>query len=106
MPFNGFDHEKMLSSPFFIGLAGAVVALKGCPGKSWGERVFNAGCGALLAGFLSAAIAEWLGLKTPEMRSAVAFVVGLFGMNLVAAANAWIGEIKLSDVIPWLKKKD
>lgn len=103
MPVN-FDPEKVLASPFLIGLAGAVVALKGAPGKSWGERLFNAGCGALLAGFLSAAIAEWLGLTTSEARSAVAFVVGLFGMNLVASANAWISEAKLSDVIPWLRK--
>ena len=104
MPFTNFDPDKLLSSPFFVGLAGAVVALKGCPGKSWGERVFNAGCGALLAGFLSAAIAEWLGLRTSETRSAVAFVVGLFGMNLVASVNVWLSETKLSDVIPWFKK--
>lgn len=98
------DPDKILSSPFAVGLAGAVVALKGCPGKSWSERVFNAGCGALLAGFVSAAIAEWLGLRTSETRSAVAFVVGLFGMNLVASINVWLSEAKLSDVLPWLKK--
>lgn len=98
------DHEKVLASPFLIGLAGAVVALKGAPGKTWFERVFNAGCGALLAGFLSAAIGEWLGLRTTETRSAVAFVVGLFGMNLVAAVNVWLSETKLADVLPWLKK--
>ena len=99
-----FDFDNALSSPFVVGLAGAVVALKGCPGRSWGERIFNAGCGALLAGFLSAAIAEWLGLRTSETRSAVAFAVGLFGMNLVASVNAWLIDAKLSDVIPWIKK--
>lgn len=98
------DPDKIFSSPFFVGLAGAVVALKGCPGKSWGERVFNAGCGALLAGFLSAAIAEWLGFRTSETRSAVAFVTGLFGMNLVASVNVWLSETKLADMIPWIKK--
>lgn len=98
------DPSKVLSSPFFVGLAGAIVALKGAPGKSWFERVFNAGCGALLAGFLSAAIAEWLGLRTNETRSAVAFVVGLFGMNLVASINAWMREAKLSDVVPWMRR--
>ena len=98
------DPSKVVSSPFVVGLAGAIVALKGAPGKSWGERCFNAGCGALLAGFLSAAIAEWLGLRTPETKSAVAFVVGLFGMNLVASINSWLSEAKLSDVIPWIRK--
>ena len=98
------DPDKLSSSPFVIGLAGAVVALKGAPGKSWGERIFNASCGALLAGFLSAAIAEWLGLRTNETKSAVAFVVGLFGMNMVASVNVWLSEAKLSDVIPWIRK--
>lgn len=102
-PFN-LDLDKILSSPFAVGLCGAVVALKGCPGKSWAERGFNATCGALLAGFLSAAIAEWLGLRTPETKSAVAFVVGLFGMNLVASVNFWLSEAKLSDVLPWMRK--
>lgn len=104
MRMNELDTDKILASPFVVGLFGAVVALKGCPGRSWIERVFNAGCGALLAGFLSAALAEWLGLRTPETRSAVAFIVGLFGMNLVASANAWLLEAKLSDVLPWIKK--
>lgn len=104
MPFSNFDPDKLLSSPFVIGAAGAIVALKGAPGKSWLERIFNAGCGALLAGFLSAAIAEWLGLRTPEMRSAIAFVVGLFGMNLVASCNVWLTETKFTDLLPWLRK--
>lgn len=93
-----------MSSPFVIGFAGAVVALKGAPGKTWGERIFNAGCGAALAGFLSAAIAEWLGLRTPEMKLAFAFVVGLFGMNMVHAINIWLRDLKLADVLPWIKR--
>ena len=98
------DTDRIFTSPFFVGLAGAVVALKGCPGKSWGERIVNAGCGALLAGFLSVAIAEWMGLRTAETRSAVAFAVGLFGMNLVASINVWLSEAKIGDFIPWLRK--
>lgn len=104
MNWTNIDFEKVLLSPFVVGLAGAVVALKGCPGNTWAERLFNASCGALLAGFVSAAIAEWLGLKTPEMRSAIAFMTGLFGMNLVASINIVLHEIKLSDVLPWFKR--
>lgn len=106
MPFDSIDSEKIISSPFVVGLAGGVVALKGAPGKTWLERVFNAGCGALLAGFLSEAAAEWLGLKTPQMQSAIAFLIGLFGMSMVASANTWLSRVALSDVIPWLGKKD
>jgi hypothetical protein len=30
----------------------------------------------------------------------------LFGMNFVAAAVAWIKEMKLSDVLPWARRKE
>ena len=101
-----FDFDKLLSSPFVVGAAGAFVALKGCPGKTWLERAFNLCCGMLIAGFLSSSLAAWLGLKTVETQLSVAFLTGLFGMNVVAAANVWISETKLADVIPWLRKKE
>lgn len=104
MPLSGFDPEKIMASPFLIGFAGAVVALRGAPGKTWLERVINATCGALMAGFMTAAIAEFFGLRTAEMQSAIAFCIGLFGMNLTAAVNDWIREAKLADVVPWIKK--
>ena len=101
-----FDFDKLLSSPFVVGAAGAFVALKGAPGKTWFERLFNLSCGVLVAGFLSSALAEWLGLKTVETQLAVAFLTGLFGMNVVAAGHVFISEIKLADVLPFFKKKD
>lgn len=99
------DTEKLLASPFVIGLAGAVVALKGAPGKTWGERLINAGAGTLLAGFMTPAVASFFGLHTPQMLSGIAFMLGLFGMNITSAINEWIREAKLSDVLPWTRKE-
>ena len=98
------DYDKVWTSPFVIGLAGAVVALKGAPGKTWLERLVNAGMGTLMAGFLTPGVTEFFSLPSPAMHAAAAFAIGLFGMNLVAAANSWIREAKLSDVLPWAKK--
>lgn len=98
------DADKILANPFTIGLAGAVVALKGAPGKTWAERLINAGAGTLLAGFLTPAVAAFFGLQTPPMQSGIAFMLGLFGMNLTSAINDWIRSAKLSDVLPWVRR--
>lgn len=103
MPLN-IDPEKILSSPFVIGLAGAIVALKGAPGKTWRERLINAGAGMLTAGFMTPGVAEFFALNTPAMHAAAAFAIGLFAMNFIAAASNWIRESKLSDVLPWARK--
>ena len=34
MRMNELDTDKILASPFVVGLFGAVVALKGCPGRA------------------------------------------------------------------------
>ena len=76
--------EAITKSPFFVGLLGSFVALRGAPGATWKERAFNLTSGTLLAGYLSPAIIEYFHLQTPAMQSAAAFVVGLFGLNLTA----------------------
>jgi hypothetical protein len=88
-----------LKSPFVPGALGALVALKGAPGASWGERIINVGCGALIAGFVAPAAAEWFGLASPEMRSAIAFMLGLFGMSLVAAITESIRSGTLTELL-------
>jgi len=98
------DTAAVTKSPFFIGLLGAMVALRGVPGASWKSRAFNALSGSLISGFTSPAIAEFFGLNTPTMESAAAFVVGLLGLNITAAVVGWISEMRLSDVLPFLRK--
>lgn len=100
------DPEKIVRSPFVIGALGSLVALRGAPGESWPTRVLNVLSGALFAGFVSPGLAEWFSLASPAMQGAMAFASGLFGMNFVATAVAWIKEMKLADVLPWARRKE
>ena len=102
------DQEKLteaVQSPFFVGLLGGIVALRGVPGSSWKERGFNVLSATLVAGFLSPAIAEFFGFSTPAMESACAFAVGLFGLNITAAIVGYINTADIGSLLPWGKKK-
>lgn len=96
--------ESIAKSPFFIGALGALVGLRGVPGSSWGERAINAASGALLSGFTSPFIANYFGLHGDGALSFAAFVVGLFGLNFVAAFQTWLKGADFADLLPWSKK--
>lgn len=93
-----------IQSPFFIGLLGGIVALRGVPGQSWKERLFNVFSATLIAGFVSPAISEFFDLASPAMESACAFAVGLFGLNVTAAVVGYINGMDLGALLPWGKK--
>lgn len=97
--------KTLAESPFVAGLLAGIVALRGVPGSTWPERVFNVFCAAITAGFVSPAINEWFGLTSPAMQSATAFLVGLFGMNIVATLVVWIRNAKPEDWLPWANRK-
>lgn len=63
------------------GIAGAVVSLNFVQG-TWPERVIMASGGAALSYFASEPFAEWL--KLPHALGLVGFLIGLFGMAIVA----------------------
>lgn len=102
------DQEKINSvmrNPFFAGGIGSVVALRWAPGISWLERFFNVSCGIALAGFLSEPLSEVLKLRSQNILSGSAFLIGLFGMNIVFSINKIIRSTKLSDILPWISKR-
>lgn len=87
------DAEKITSNPFAVGALGALVtALKFTPGAAWWERLVNVLAGSAMAGFLSPALVHWLGLDAPHYASGAAFLVGLLGMSLAAAALEWVRD--------------
>lgn len=88
-------------SPFVAGFLGALVALRGVPGASWKERIANTISGSLMAGFLTPALAEYFALHSAEIKAAMAFAIGLFGLNLMAAILTFIKNANIGDYIPW-----
>ena len=99
--------EEVVKSPWLAGALGALVAMgRAVPGTTIFQRVVGVGTGALLSGFFSPALSEYFGMTTPEMKSAMSFAVGLFGLNLMAAALDWTKTVKVSDYIPWLRGGD
>lgn len=96
-------NPELIKSPWVAGAMGAIVALRGVPGLSWAERLFNVFAGLLIAGYVSPAAAGYLGLEEPTMQSAAAFLCGLFGLNLVAAIVDAIRTTDFREMLPWKK---
>ena len=96
-------NPELIKSPWVAGAMGAIVALRGVPGLSWAERLFNVFSGLLIAGYVSPAAAGYLGLEEPTMQSAAAFLCGLFGLNLMAAIVEVIRTTDFRGMMPWKK---
>lgn len=96
-------NPELIKSPWVAGAMGAIVALRGVPGLSWAERLFNVFSGLLIAGYVSPAAAGYLGLEEPTVQSAAAFLCGLFGLNLVAAIVEAIRTTDFRGMLPWKK---
>lgn len=103
-----FDLERFLRSPFVTGAVGAIItAVKFTPGAGWKERVFNVAAGSATAGFVAPALVEWLNLTSPSFASGAAFVLGLVGMSLAAAALQAIKDTPLGQIVTgWLSRKN
>ena len=96
-------NPEIIKSPWVAGAMGAIVALRGVPGLSWAERLFNVFAGLLIAGYVSPAAAGYLGLEGANMHGATAFLFGLFGLNLVAAVVETIRTTDFRGLMPWKK---
>mgnify|MGYP001298725912 FL=1 len=96
-------NPELIKSPWVAGAVGAIVALRGVPGLTWAERFFNAFCGLMIAGYVSPAAADYLGLEGANMHGATAFLFGLFGLNLVAAIVETIRTTDFRGMLPWKK---
>ena len=97
--------ESVFKSFWVIGAFGAVVALRGVPGLTWWGKLLHVGGGVLIAGFLTEGVAEYFSLDASALRNAVAFLLGMFGMNLLVVITQWLQAAKLSDVLPWRRKE-
>lgn len=99
------DPEKVLHTPFLVGALGSLVGLRFAPGLSWWERLANVAAGSACAGVLAPAVGDWLHATAP-LQSALAFVVGLFGLSLAAAVMQGLRDLKVGDILSgWLSRR-
>jgi len=89
-----FDFDKLTSNPFAIGFVGALLGLKFAPGLTWAERLFNVVFGVTSAGALAPFGVVMLKLDSDVGLSALAFLLGLFGMNLAGTISQAIKDAK------------
>jgi hypothetical protein len=81
------------------GLLGAVAGLKFSPGDTLVERLLNIASGAACAVYLAPFLAEVLDMTTPAKQSGLAFLLGMFGMNIVAALMQGIKDLRVGEIL-------
>jgi hypothetical protein len=97
--------DSIARSPFAAGLFGALVtAMKGMPGATWKERFAHTASGSFMAGFVGPGAADWFGLSGQNLMSALAFLLGMFGLNASAALWDYFKHAKVTDWLPNFKK--
>lgn len=99
--FNDFSVAKLVS-----GVAGAAVSMRFLAG-SWPERITMALGGSVLSYFATSPVATWLNVQTAE--GLVGFLIGLFGMAIVAKLYEVIhlmdAKRMAADVWEWVARK-
>lgn len=93
----GFFDDHLLR-PEATGLIGSLLGVLNTPGTGWRERVFNFGAGAGAAWFIAPAVEDYFSLTSNNARMAVAFVVGLVGMNLLAKIIDYVKNTPLASL--------
>lgn len=99
--------EDVVKSPFAVGAVGAAVAaLKATPGASVWEKSINVFSGAVLSGFLTPPLTDYLRMTAESYRNGAAFMLGLLSMSLVAAVLGAMKDTKWSDILgSWLSRR-
>ena len=85
------------------GFLGAVVSLKFIDNLNWWQRVTTVLGGMISAAYVAPLIIVTFNL-TPKVEGAVSFLVGLFGMSIVAAAIKIIPDVVQAAKDKWVSK--
>lgn len=100
------DPHRIVSHPLTAGIGGALAGLRFAPGVSWIERIFNVASGAACAGWLAPAAVGLYDLASTSAESAIAFLIGMFGMSIAAAVVEAVRAVKLADIVTgWISRK-
>lgn len=84
------------------GVAGSLVSLRFVPGTAL-ERAMMAVGGSALSYYATEPMAQWAGMTNAE--GLVGFLIGLFGMSVMAKAYEVIMLTSAADVLETIKRK-
>lgn len=90
--------------PETAGTVGAIAALFRAPGDNLRERAFNLTVGLGVAWFVAPGICEYFGMASKNGRMAVAFVVGLVGMNLAVKAMEYVKDTPFGSMLGLVRR--
>ena len=90
--------DQVIKHPFFAGVIGSAISLRWVPGRTYSEKVVIVVIGALTAQFLGPAVGEYFSLQSPGMQSAISFLIGLFGLNMMASVSLWLKTVDIGSL--------
>ena len=87
------------------GLVGSIISLRFISEvTTWWSRTTLVICGTFITSYATPALSEWLTVSE-RVETGMGFVIGLFGMSMVAAIMAALKEAKLGEAISsWFKR--
>ena len=91
--------DQVIKHPFFAGVIGSAISLRWVPGRTYSEKVVIVAIGAFTAQFLGPAVGEYFSLQSPGMQSAISFLIGLFGLNMMASVSLWLKTVDIGSLI-------
>jgi peptidoglycan/LPS O-acetylase OafA/YrhL len=95
--------DDIATNPFVASFMGALVGLKAWPGTSWLDKASNLTLGFLISIIAGPAIVDYLGVSSPRIGAAIAFVCGATGLVLYASVIEGIRQTKFAEIVTrWL----
>ena len=99
--------RALAAHPFVVGLGGGLLSLKALPPGGFRVAAFHLLLGGVIAGACTDGVVEYLHVSSTGMRSALAFLLGAFGILTYVAAVEAVRTIKwgalLESLLPaWL----
>lgn len=83
-----------------------MVAASMMTGEPVKARLVKVACGMLVAGYVTPLVASFTGVSSAPAVGALAFLLGLFGLALVAQLMRAIGELRASEALQsWITRR-
>jgi len=101
-----FEPDKIVTNPFVVGFAGALLGLRAWPGTTWAEKVSNIALGFAVAVVVGPAVVDYLHISSERIGAAIIFSCGAAGLVVFAALIDGIKQTKFGEwIASWLPRR-